>query len=329
MHRARDVDHEDVVARRDGAGGHGLGRLDHREEEILGVLALALVEHQPRFDLLAREPVVEHEVAVVRRAAVGRQHDLGMAVLVALLHLDGMRRRADLLQAHRRVDAGLELEGGAGRHARAQRGLADPGRLRIRGLWAVVARAHHGGEHEGVVARLRHQQLAVAQFHLHVVARQDVGDVHLEHVRQVLLEQRGGLALALGGVVFDLRLLLLADLRGDQAVGQAHVEAAHGRLGRAREHVPGLDGALALVAVGLGHRHVGDHARNLHRDLGALERQPVDRGIVALHEEIGALGLQARRGRFLRMHGIQAQRDEARHREAQCRQPEPAAGSMG
>jgi hypothetical protein len=33
----------------------------------------------------------------------------------------------------------------------------------------------------------------------------------------VLLEQRGGLAFLLGGVVFDLRLLLLADLRGDQA----------------------------------------------------------------------------------------------------------------
>jgi hypothetical protein len=36
VHRARDVDHEDVVARRDRAGGHGLGRLDHREKEVLG-----------------------------------------------------------------------------------------------------------------------------------------------------------------------------------------------------------------------------------------------------------------------------------------------------
>ncbi|MNT42145.1 hypothetical protein D3C72_1785450 [compost metagenome] len=126
MHRARDVDHEDVVARRDGAGGHGLGRLDHGEEEVFCVLSLALVEHEARFDLFTRQAVVEHEVAVVGGAAVGAERDVGVLVFVALLHVDGVCGGADFLQAHRRVDACRELEAGARCHAGAQRGLRRP-----------------------------------------------------------------------------------------------------------------------------------------------------------------------------------------------------------
>ena len=102
------------------------------------------------------------------------------------------------------------------------------------------------GKHELVVARLRHQQLGVAQLDLHVVAGQDVGDVHLEHVGQVLLEQRGGLAFLLRAVVLDARLLLLADAGGDQAVGQAHVHAVDRGPGRAGEHVLRLDRRAGL-----------------------------------------------------------------------------------
>ncbi len=201
--------------------------------------------------------------------------------------------------------------------------------LHVSGLRAVVARPDHRRKHELVVARLRHQEFGVAQLHLDVVARQDVGDVHLEHVGQVLLEQRGGLAFLLRGVVVDARLLLLADLRGDQAVGQAHVETADRGLGRAGEHVLRLDRSRALVAVGLRDPDVGDHARHLHVDFRALERQAVDRRVVALDEEVGALGREARAGCFLRMQRPRDEQQAATACETQCREPEPAAGTGG
>jgi hypothetical protein len=86
----------------------------------------------------------------------------------------------------------------------------------------------------------------------------------------------------LGSVVLNAGLLLLADLGGDQPVGQTHVHAMHGGAGGAGEHVLGLDGALAFVLVGLHHGHVGNHAADAHIHLGGLERQLVDAGLSLL-----------------------------------------------
>jgi hypothetical protein len=129
----------------------------------------------------------------------------------------------------------------------------------------VITRADDGGEDELVAPFGGRHQLGVAQLDQDVVARQDVGHVHLEHVGPLLLEQRAGLAFALGGLVLDARALLLLDLRVQHAAGQAHLHRMHRSAGRAGEDVARLDGALAFVAVALRDGHVGNHAGDARR----------------------------------------------------------------
>ena len=167
-----------------------------------------------------------------------------------------------------------------------------PALLRGRALRAVVARAHDGREDEAVFAVVRGQQLGVAQLDGDVVARQDVGDVHLEDVGPLLLQQYAGLAFLLRCLVLDAGLLLLADARDDQPLADAHVHRMHSGLRRAGEHVARFDRVLAFVAVVLRDRHVGDHAGDVHVDARGLQRQPIGAGIVARDGEVRALGRQ-------------------------------------
>ena len=315
MHRARDVDDEDVVARVDLRRWHRLRRLDQREKKVLLVAA---VQHQTRLDAVAGEAIAEDEIAVVRRTVgAGFQRHTGMRAADAI-DVDVVRRRDDLLDCERRVERELQVE----RHRRVDavrvvRGV-DPTLVGCRALRTVVARPDHGRKHETVLRIVRRQELGVAQLDRHVVARHDVGDVHLEYVGPLLLEQRARLAFLLRRVVFDSRLLLLADSRGEEALAKANVHRVDGGLRRARKHVARFDRPLAFVAVVLRHGHVGDHAGDPHIDLGRLERQPVGAGVIAVDEEVRALGL--RRFRVIGMRrraDHQQQRCHDRHRNAQ------------
>jgi len=134
----------------------------------------------------------------------------------------------------------------------------------------------------------------------------------------VLFEQGAGPALALRGVVLDARRLLLLDARRQQPLAQAHRHRMHRGLRRTGKDVARLDRPLALVAVVLGHRHIGDHAGDAHVHRGGLQRQAVEPGLVAVHEEVRAfggcrVGVVGLRGR--REH--QQQRGEHRERDAQ------------
>jgi hypothetical protein len=96
----------------------------------------------------------------------------------------------------------------------------------------------------------------------------------------------------LGGLVFDAGLLLFLDAGGEHPIAELDRHRVHCRLRGAREDVARLDRALANVPVVLRHRHVGDHADDLHLDLGRLERQPVGAGLAAVDGEVRALGLE-------------------------------------
>ncbi len=191
---------------------------------------------------------------------------------------------------------------------------------------AAIARPDHGGEHELVAPFGRHQALRVAQLHVHLVAGQDVRDVHREHVRTILLEQRAGLAARLRFAVFQARLPLLLDRRLDLALAEAEAQAVHRRLRRAREDVARLDRARAFVAIVLRDDDVGGDAGDAHLRVGGLQRQPVHRRIAARDLEVGAfrrwrLGIVGRRD------GDEADEEEgvredglcAVHRKLPCR----------
>ena len=323
VHRARDVDHEDVVARVDLARRHRLRRLDHREEEVLIALAFPAVEHQARLDAVTGQAVVQDEVAVVRRLVGGFERNRGMRAAEAIDH-HLVRRRGDLLHHERRVERHPQGEGRVRRDTLLQVRTADGPAVVGRSCRAVVARAHHRREDERVLRVGRAQQLGVAQLHRHVVAGQDVGHVHLEDVGPALLEQRTRLALALGGLVLDARRFLFLDAGGEHPLAERHLHRVDGRLRRAREHIPRLDRPLAFVPVVLRHRDVGDHAGDLHVDRGRLERQPVGAGLAAVDGEIRALGLE--RFRVVGV-GRRPEQHQERREERKGHAPQHTAGA--
>ena len=302
MHRAGNIDDKNVVARVDGLHGDLFGRLNHRQKEVLAAVAAfarrPLVEHHARFNLLTGEPVVEDEVAVVLALGASLQRHGGV-VLVVYLDVYPVGGRAHFLQANGRAQRHLDVKRRCRGLACGQIRLADPGRARLAGRRAVVARPDHGRKDKLVVARLRHQQLGVAQLDRDVVAGQDVGDVHLEHIGQLLLQQRGGFAFFFGLVVVAPGLLLFADVGGDETVGEAHIHAIDGGAGRAGKHVIRLNGALALVLVALGDGDIGNHAGDAHIDLGRFERQLVQAGLAAFDEKVRTLGLEPGRVQVL------------------------------
>ncbi len=314
VHRARDVDHEDVVARIDLRRRDGLRRLDQREEEVLGARRIRrAVQHQPGGGALARQAVLEDEVAVVARLVVA-ECQLHRAAAEALrlhpvrhrMHVGDRQRRVDVhvqLEAGARGHAGHEVRGGRQRAVVGRHGRRAAGRRALPGPALPSGDGHRGcprgrhitraddrRKHEAVGAGVGCDEFGVAQLDPHVVTGQDVGHVHREHVGPLLLEQRGGLALAPGAFVFEPCALFLADLRDDLPLAHAHRHRVHRRAGRAREDVTRLDRALAFVAVALRQRDIGDHAGDAHVDAGALQRQRVQRGVVALDVEVRALG---------------------------------------
>ena len=154
----------------------------------------------------------------------------------------------------------------------------------------VIARPDHRRIDEPVAAVGGQQQLGVAQLDLDLIARQDVGHAHLEHIGPPLIEQRSAAAGLLGGLVFDPRALLLANVGCEYALADAHRHAVHGGLGRTGEDVERFDRARALVAIDLGHAHIGHRAGHARLDAGGLQRQAVQRRVCAGDVEVRPLG---------------------------------------
>ena len=189
-------------------------------------------------------------------------------------------------------------------------------------LRPVVTRPDDGREHELVAAFCRRDQLGVAQLDRNLVTRQDVRDVHLKDVWPLLLEQRAGLAFALGGGVLDARTLLFLDARSQQPVAEPHVHRVHRRLRRARKHIARLDRPLAFVAVDLRHADIRDDAGDAHIDACGLQRQPVDARVVARDVEVRSFG--ARRLRIVCMRRQPGHEQQCRERGQRDREQYPA-----
>ena len=91
VHRARDIDHEDVLARIDLSRGDRRWRLDQGEKEVLAAIG-ALEQGQPARRGRTGQAVLQNEVAVVGGVAVAvvGEGDLGARAGFAL-HLDAVR----------------------------------------------------------------------------------------------------------------------------------------------------------------------------------------------------------------------------------------------
>src|SRR5688572_31256624 len=102
--------------------------------------------------------------------------------------------------------------------------------FRLRATLALlrVSRSDDSRIDELVHAIGRDEQLGVFELDENRVAGQHVGDVHREHVRTALLEQRRALPLFLGGLELRLRLLAFLDLRDDAYLTDRHRHAGDG-----------------------------------------------------------------------------------------------------
>ncbi len=86
VHRSRDVEDEDVVARDDGGARYARRRLDHREEEaLLG----AFMQQHARGDLAPGEPILDDDVAV---GMLRRRRQRGPDAAFAAKDVKAMRR---------------------------------------------------------------------------------------------------------------------------------------------------------------------------------------------------------------------------------------------
>ena len=313
VHRARHVHDEDVVAGRNLLGGHVPGRLRHEQEKVL---VLALPEQQAGLDRRAAEGVLEDEVAVAA-VRLGRVEGDGGDRGTVERHRGPVRRAGHPLDRHPGRERGLDVEGVRGRLALVVVRVGDPA-LGVGGprRGAVgVARSHYRGVDELVHALRGDEQLGVAERDVDLVAGEDIGDVHLEDVRALLLQQARGAALAAGLLVVGARLLPLLDHRLDRARADLLGHCVDGGAGRAGEDVDRLECALPLVHVDLRHGDVGDHAGDADGGGGGLQRQAVHRGVLALDEEVRREGAVAALG-LLCMCGLRgAQQSEHRHRD--------------
>ncbi|OQB94453.1 MAG: hypothetical protein BWX86_01453 [Verrucomicrobia bacterium ADurb.Bin122] len=287
MHGARDIEHEEEVARRDLRGLRARWRFEQEKEISLGS-ALRLIDQEAAGDGTAGEPIAQEEVAVGRALLVGGDARARFG-RVEKIDLHAVAGRIELQQRHAGGDVRFQREGGGCGLVGAQVGIGYPlfvGRGGAGGA-VGVARADDGGEHPLVDAGGGHEQLAVCELHLDDVAGADVGDGHLEDIRALLFEQRGGFALGLGLLVGLFRLHALLHFGNDAALAERHGESVDGSAGGGREDVGGLDGRLATVLVGLHHADFGDGAGELGGDLGRAEGKRPGVFRRAFHEEIG------------------------------------------
>ena len=149
-----------------------------------------------------------------------------------------------------------------------------------------IPRSDHRRIDEFVHAVRGNEQLGVLELDDDGVARQDVGQLHREHVGPALFQQRRVLALALGRFECTRRLLAFLD-PGDRAyIADGHRHAVDGRARGRREDVAGVNRPRAAVLVHLPDRHVRDHPGDGDVDSRVLQRQAVDGRVAAFDEKV-------------------------------------------
>ncbi len=265
-HRARRVDNEDELLRRDALGGDAVGRLEDEGEEAA---ALVVVREERVLDLPARDLVGEDEVAVRDLVALREPHD--GAVRRGALDLDLVERRDHLLDGQAGVDRDFERDVVAGTTAGRHRRY-DLRRLRAALRRGHVAPADNHRKDEAVGAVLVRERLDVGDDDLDARAREDVGDRLREDVRPLLFEQARDLARRSRRLVGGSRLLALLDLGANDAVADAHRHAVDRRAVREREEVDGLDRSVEGVLELLGDGHARDEAAHVGLHVGMFER---------------------------------------------------------
>ena len=177
--------------------------------------------------------------------------------------------------------------------ARSQVGVFHPpfagrgGGLRLIG----VAGTDHGGIDKFIEALARREQFGVLHLDFDLVARQQVGDVHLKHIGALLLQQGGAAAFHFGLLVVGARLLPLFNLGDDGALADGHLHAVDGGAGRRGEDVDGFQRFLAVVLIDLGDLDVGDHPSDVDLGAGVFQGELIDLRIRGGDQEVGREGL--------------------------------------
>jgi len=289
VHGSGNVDDEKVFARGDLVRFVAPGRLHHEQEEVL---LLAFVEQQPRFKLIARQAILEDEVAVAAGLFGCCQGDLGLGgAVIADVHLMG--GTGHLLHRHPRGQSYSQIKSVGWLFSLVQGGVPRPffGRRRRGFELAGVARPHHRWVDEFVKALAGSDHFRILQLGLDFITGKDVGHIHLEHIGTVLFEERGALALLLCLLVNRPRFLTLADFGHDGAFADGHPHTVHRGPGRGRKHVDSLDRFLPGVLVDLSDLHIGDHPGDPDRHRGCFEGELVDAEVITLHQEIGGEGV--------------------------------------
>ena len=279
VHRARDIDEENVVAGRDVALADRCRRLDLEQEEIF---VLPFMQQQAGSDFLIRQPVAHDEIPVRRGGGESQGGaalvEVGDLRIVLLAGEGAQRQRGGDLQVHREARWGFP-------------GIPEMGVCGecLRLALAGVARPDGGGQDEFVGAVHGLDELAVAQGQRDHIAGHDAGDFHLEEVGALLAQQAGGLVLRFGFLELPFCLCLLPDLGRQHPLADGHRHPVHRRPRGGGEKVGRVDGSLAVVRVGLGQGDLRDGSGDRDLRVAILQREDI-RPVISVDLEIGGGG---------------------------------------
>jgi hypothetical protein len=133
---------------------------------------------------------------------------------------------------------------------------------------------------------VRNQQLGIIQLDLDPFLGHHVGHPRGQHVRPLLIQQGGAFAVGFGLLVFGVGFFFSIDVRFDDPDADLHAHPVNRGARRGGEDVDRLDGLVAGIVEDLVHAHPGHHAGDLDVGRGLLQRQAIDAGIAAAHEEV-------------------------------------------
>ncbi len=126
-----------------------------------------------------------------------------------------------------------------------------------------IARADYRGENKLIGALRGSNQLCVKELDAHIVAGHDICHVHGEHVRALLLEQRGAFPFAFRLLIFRLCLLLFLNLGGDNVIADNHLHSMDGDACGSGKDIAGVYGRFSFIGVGLSDCCRGNNAVNI------------------------------------------------------------------
>ena len=283
-HRAGIVDDEDRLARL-ALGLNGTGRRCHHGEVVRAITNRFAEEPGLRRALGLQRPV-HHEVAVGRHIACKFDHRAAVVgtryIGVVIERLHRIQRHARLepdLQRHRIDLAKLRMHHrrrdprriGNRARRRAFRGDGQHGRT----LPGDVARPHDKGNAQLEFAVVEAHRLLVFDLDDHSLTRPDIGNRVREHVRPLLLDERG-LDAGRRGLLVDLAGFgAFLDLAFEEAVAHLHLQRVDCCALRQRIDINSFNPLVRGVLEALRDLRARDEARHLDLDVG-LEARRLD-----------------------------------------------------